>query len=99
MRMSLPQERTHSSRGLYTYSGAVAGGTRGAPWLPLLLRPVGKLSMLSEIVGKLSMLSEIVKDVDGGWGVAEDLKCCRPEKFLVCLKKYMGPTGQLIKLE
>ena len=26
MRMSLPQERTHSSRGLYTYSGAVAGG-------------------------------------------------------------------------
>jgi hypothetical protein len=43
---------------------------------------------LSEIVGKLSMLSEIVKDVDGGWGVAEDLKCCRPEKFLVCRKKF-----------
>ena len=35
-------------------------GARGGPWLPLLLRPVGKLSMLSEIVGKLSMLSEIV---------------------------------------
>ena len=33
------------------------------------------------------MLSEIVKDVDGGWGVAEDLKCCRAEKFLVCRKK------------
>ena len=63
MRMSLPQEGTHSSRGL-TYSGAVAGG----PWLPLLLRPVGKLSMLSEIVGKLSMLSEIVKVVDGRGG-------------------------------
>ena len=44
MRMSLPQEGTHS-------------------WLPLLLGPVGKLSMLSEIVGKLSMLSEIVKVV------------------------------------
>ena len=78
MRMSLPQERTHSSRGLYTYSGAVARGGPG----------VGKLSMLSEIVGKLSMLSEIVKDVDGGWGVAEDLKCCRPENFLVCRKKF-----------
>ena len=44
--------------------------------------------MLSEIVGKLSMLSEIVKDVDGGWGVAEDLKCCRPEKFLVCRNNF-----------
>ena len=63
MRMSLPQEGTHSSRGL-TYSGAVAGG----PWLPLFLRPVGKLSMLSEIVGKLSMLAEIVKVVDGRGG-------------------------------
>ena len=81
MKMSLPQEGTHSSRGL-TYSGAVAGG----PWLPLLLRPVGKLSMLSEIVGKLSMLSEIVKVVDGRGGGAEDLKCC-PENFLVCRKK------------
>ena len=60
------------------------------PWLPLLLRPVGKLSMLSEIVGKLSMLSEIVKVVDGrggGGSVAEDLKCC-PEKFLVSRKKF-----------
>ena len=35
MRMSLPQERTHSSRGLYTYSGAVAGGGgRGSGWVP-----------------------------------------------------------------
>ena len=34
------------------------------------------------------MLSEIVKDVDGGWGVAEDLKCCRPENFLVCRKTF-----------
>jgi hypothetical protein len=37
-------------------------------FFPLLLRPVGKLSMLSEIV----------KVVDGGGG---DLKCRRPEKF------------------
>ena len=93
MRMSLSQEGTHSSREL-TYSGPMGG-----PWLPLLLRPVGKLSMLSvivgklsmlsEIVGTLSMLSEIVKVVDGrgGGGVAEDLKCC-PEKFLVCRKKF-----------
>ena len=29
------------------------------------------------------MLSEIVKVVDGGGG---DLKCCRPEIFLVCRK-------------
>ena len=94
MRMSLPQEGTHSSRGL-TYSGAVAGGPgggmggQGGPWLPLLVRPVGKLLMLSEIVGKLSMLSEIVKVVDGrgGGGVAEDLKCC-PENVLVCRKKF-----------
>ena len=35
---------------------------------PLLLRPIGKLSVLSEIVGKLSMLSEFVKVVDGGGG-------------------------------
>ena len=67
MRMSLPQEGTHSSGGL-THSGAVAGGPGGGAWLPLLLRPVGKLSMLSEIVGKLSMLSEIIKVVDGRGG-------------------------------
>ena len=78
--------------------GRGARGGQGGPWLPLLLRPVGKLSMLSEIVGKLSMLSEIVgtlsmlseivKVVDGrGGGVVEDLKCC-PEKFLVCRKKF-----------
>ena len=59
-----------------------------APWPGGPGAGVGKLSMLSEIVGKLSMLSEIVKDVDGGWGwgVAEDLKCCRPENVLVCRK-------------
>ena len=95
MRMSLPQEATHSSRGLLTV--APWPGGQGGPWLPLLLRPVGKLSMLSEIVrklsmlseivGTLSMLSEIVKVVDGRGGVVEDLKCC-PEKFLVCRKKF-----------
>ena len=31
------------------------------------------------------MLSEIVKVVDGGGG---DLKCCRPETFLVCRKNF-----------
>ena len=51
-------------------SGAVARGAMA----PLLLRPVGKLSMLSEIV----------KVVDGGG----DLKCCRPETFLVCRKNF-----------
>ena len=66
------------------YSGAVAGGY----YIQWRLRPVGKLPMLSEIVGKLSRLSEIVKVVDGGGGGGgEDLKCCRPEKFLVCRKK------------
>jgi hypothetical protein len=35
MRMSLPQERTHSSRGL-TYSGAVAGGPGGAMAPPIV---------------------------------------------------------------
>ena len=83
---------------LQWHRGRGARGGQGGPWLPLLLRPVGKLSMLSEIVGKLSMLSEvvgklsllseIVKVVDGrGGGVAEDLKCC-PENFLVCRKKF-----------
>ncbi len=40
------------------------GGARGGPWPPLWLRPVGKLSMLSEIVkvvdrggGRFKMLS------------------------------------------
>ena len=36
-------------------SGAVAGGGQGGPWHPLLLRPVGKLSMLSEIVKVLPL--------------------------------------------
>ena len=71
MRMSLPQERTHSSRGLYTYSGAVVGGDQGGAMAPPIVETRRK----------------IVKDVDGGWGVAEDLKCCRPENFLVCRKK------------
>ena len=44
----------------------VGGGGQGGHAPPLLLRPVGKLPMLSEIVGKLSRLSEIVKVVDGG---------------------------------
>jgi hypothetical protein len=72
-------------------SGAVAGGAMA----PLLLRPVGKLSMLSEIVGKLSMLSEIVKDVDGGWGGGWRFKMLSSgknfglsEKFLVCRKNF-----------
>ena len=35
MRMSLPQERTHSSRGLYTYS-AWPGGPGGAMAPPIV---------------------------------------------------------------
>jgi hypothetical protein len=60
------------------------------------------------VVGKLSMLSEFVKFLTGVGG--EDLKCCRPENFLVCLKKFsvcrnsialgppknMGPTAPLV---
>ena len=59
---------------------------------PYCLRPVGKLSMLSEIVGKLSMLSEIVKVVDGGGGGGgdEDLKCCRPENFFGLSETFFG---------
>ena len=46
----------------------MAGGGPEGAMPPLLLGPVGKLSMLSKIVGKLSMLSGIVKVVDGGGG-------------------------------
>ena len=52
--------------------------------------------MLSEIVGKLSRLSEIVKVVDGGGG-GEDLKCCRPEYFLVC-RKIFWFVGKVLPL-
>ena len=69
------------------FSVAPWPGGPGGAMPPLLLRAVGKLPMLSEIVGKLSRLSEIVKVVDGGEG-GEDLKCCRPEKCLVCRKKF-----------
>ena len=44
------------------------------------------------------MLSEIVKVVDGGGG---DLKCCRPENFLVCRKNsplLSRPVGKLSML-
>jgi hypothetical protein len=45
--------------------------------------------MLSEIDGKLSMLSEIGKlsKLSTG-GKGEDLKCCRPEKFLFVGKNF-----------
>jgi hypothetical protein len=64
-------------------------GGQGGHGPPLLLRPVGKLSMLSEIDGKLSMLSEIGKlsKLSTG-GKGEDLKCCRPEKFLFVGKNF-----------
>ena len=61
---------------IYTFSGAVAGGDRGA-MPPVLLRPFGKLSLLSKIV----------KVVDGG---SEDLKCCRPENFFGLSEKFFG---------
>ena len=77
MRMSLPQERTHSSRGLYTYSGAVAGGTRGRK----IVNVVGNCRKIVNVVGNCQRCR-------WGWGVAEDLKCCRPEKFLVCRKTF-----------
>ena len=69
----------HMVRALQT-QGPVApwpGGPGGA-WPSLLLRPVGKLSMLSEIV----------KVVDGGGG--KDLKCCRPENFFDFSEKFFG---------
>ena len=84
MRMSLPQEGTHSSRGL-TYSGVVAGGPGGAMAPPI----VETSRKIVNVVGKLSMLSEIVKVVDGrGVWVAEDFKCCL-ENFLVCRKNFL----------
>ena len=43
-------------------------GGRPVGKLSMLSEIVGKLSILSEIVGKLSILSEIVKVVDGGGG-------------------------------
>ena len=74
MRMSLPQEGTHSSRGL-TYSGA--GGPGGAMAPPI----VETRRKIVNVVGNCQSCRR-----EGG-GAAEDLKCC-PEKFLVCRKKF-----------
>ena len=74
----MPQERTHSSRGLYTYSGAVAGGTRGRK----IVNVVGNCRKIVNIVGNCQRCRRGV----GVGGVSEDLKCCRPEHFLVCRK-------------
>ena len=82
------QERWHSVR--YTEEAVApwpgGGGGKGGPWPPLLLRPVGKLPMLSEIVGNCQGCRKLSKLSTGGGGV-KDLKCCRPENFLVCRKK------------
>ena len=62
--MSLPQQRTHSSR----------GGTRGRK----IVNVVGNCRKIVNVVGNCQRCRR---------GVAEDLKCCRPENVLVCRKK------------
>ena len=57
MRMSLPQERTHSSRGLYTYSGAVAGGTRGGAMAPPIVETRRKIV---NVVGNCRKIVNVV---------------------------------------
>ena len=64
------------------FSGAVAGGARGGHGPPYCRDP-------SENCQCCRKLSEIVKVVGGGGG-GEDLKCFRPENFLVCRKKIFG---------
>ena len=50
-------------------SGSVAGGPGGGgAWLPLLLRPVGKLSMLSENCQCCQKLSKLSTGGGGGGG-------------------------------
>ena len=88
MRMSLPQERTHSSRGLYTYSGAVVGGDQGGAMAPPIVETRRKIV---NVVGNCRKIVNVVGNCQrcrrGLGGGAEDLKCCRPENFLVCRKK------------
>ena len=75
MRMSLPQEGTHSSRGL-TYSGAVAGGPGGAMAPPIvetrrkIVNVVGNCRKIVTVVGNC----QSCRREGGGGGVSEDLK-------------------------
>ena len=57
MRMSLPQERTHSSRGLYTYSGAVVGGDQGGAMAPPIVETRRKIV---NVVGNCRKIVNVV---------------------------------------
>ena len=68
---------------------------------------VGNCRKIIKVFRNCQLLTEISEVVDGGG--SENLKCCRPEKFLVCRKKFsvcrkntalglpknMGPTAPL----
>ena len=87
MRMSLPQEGIHTHQGGLLTVAPWPGG-QGGPWLPLLLRAVGKLSMLSErrfkmLSGKIFGLSEKI------FGLSEKYCPCPPPKK----KKQHGSHG------
>ena len=69
MRMSLPQEGTHSSRGL-TYSGAVAGGPGGGAMAPPIVETRRKIV---NVVGNCRKIVNVVGNCqscrrEGGWG-------------------------------
>jgi hypothetical protein len=78
MRMSLPQEGTHSSRGL-TYSGAVAGGPGGAMAPPSvetrrkIVNVVGNCRKIVNVVGNCRNIVNVVGNCQscrregGGW--------------------------------
>ena len=79
MRMSLPQEGTHSSRGL-TYSGDVAGGPGGAMAPPIvetrrkIVNVVGNCRKIVNVVGNCRNIVNVVgncqscrREGGGGW--------------------------------
>ena len=85
--------------------------TPGGPWLPI----VETRRKITNVVVNCRKIVRVVGNCQscrrggGGGGGGEDLKCCRPENFLVCRKifsvcrkstalgppKNMGPTAPL----
>ena len=86
------------------------GGGQGGPWPPPIVETRRKIA---NVVGNCRKIVKVVRNCQscrrGGGGGGENLKCCRPEKFLVCRKnisvcrkntalglpKNMGPTAPL----
>ena len=88
MRMSLPQEGTHSSRGL-TYSGAVAGGAMAPPIVETRRKIVNVVGNCRKIVSVVRNCQSCRRDGGGGGGVAEDFGLsdkifCLSEKYCPC---------------